>query len=682
MSGRLVLVVLAGVLPAVAQALDGSPPWRIWADPLALAIDRDDHAVVLRSSFSPEPCVYDAAGRVLPGHLDCRYDHLYRPLARHRYLRQQGSELVLAEEAGAGALVRVWMTTGDGFSGDFPADLRLRIRLDGNPIPYVDLPVRQWFDGSAWPFLPPLVGDRHSGAGAGFAYLPIAFRSGMEVTLAGPAASIDQARIWYQFTVVRAGRTAAAVASGLPADLEDWRRFMATEPGRYPWPQAPEWTSTRVTLPVGAEADLGKRSGSGALLALRLRPDPPGAWQDLRLAVTVDGEQRIDLPLTRVFGSDTQQPGPVRSLLIGEDDHGFGYLYLPQPFHEHVSLRLANPGPLAVAVDAELAWSAAPAPEGALPLSALALGQCLAGGRHDPDAALLRRQGRGRWVALLVDQRNQAEDDANYLEGDERLYLDGSPHPVWHGTGVEDFFNGGFYFDRGGYGHRHALALSGAPWHRLVAGVPVRSRMYRLNLLDAVPFQAGLDLRAERGAYGDQAMCVDGVAWAYHAPGVGRAAVARLDLADPASVAAADYQAPAGATCAPLDAAFADEPPTRHVGRVCTFTGGASRFRFALGQPGQSFWLRRRFDGMNGGQAATVLLDEQPVARIPFAMANPHRRWQEVEVPLDLPPRPAGATLDLRVVPDDPHAPFSEARYVLLARAGDALFDADFEPGG
>lgn len=682
MAGRLVPALLAGLLPAVAQAQGAPPSWRIWSDPLALAMHRDDHAVVLRSSFSPEPCGYDAAGQVVPGRLDCRYDHLYRPLARHRYLREEGQELVLAEEAGAGALVRAWMTTGDGFSSDFPAELRLRLRLDGNPIPYVDLPVRQWFDGSTWPFLPSLVGDRHSGAGAGFAYVPIAFRSGLRVSLAGPAASIDQARIWYQFTIVRAATAAVGAASGLPADLEDWHRFMATGPGRYPWPQAPDWTPVRVALPAGDEVDLAGRSGSGVLLGLRVRPDPPGAWQDLRLVATVDGEPRIDLPLTRVFGIDALRPGPTRGLLIGQDDEGFGYLYLPQPFRDHARLRLANTGPTEVAVDAELAWSAGPAPEGALILSALAVGQCLTTGRQGPDAALLRVEGRGRWVALLVDQRNQAEDDANYLEGDERLYLDGSAHPAWHGTGVEDFFNGGFYFDRGGYGHRHALALSGAPWHGLAAGVPVRSRMYRLNLLDAVPFQAGLDLRMERGAYGDQAMCVDGVAWAYHAPGVGRAAVASLDLADPGSVAAAAYQAPAGASCASLDAMFADEPPTRHAGRTCTFTGGASRFRFAPGQPGEAFWLRRRFDGSHGGQAATVLLDGQPVARFPYAMANPHRRWQEVEVPLDLPPRPANAELDLRVVPDDPHAPFSESRYVLLARAGDALFGADFEAGG
>src|SRR5690606_22240448 len=100
-----------------------------------------------------------------------------------------------------------------------------------------------------------------------------------------------------------------------------------------------------------------------------------------------------------------------------------------------------------------------------------------------------------------------------------------------------------------------------------------------------------------------------------------------LDLAVPASVAAANYQPPASALCGPLQAAYADEPPTHLAGRVCRFSGDASTFRLRIERPAQRLWLRRRFDGQDGGQAAQVLVDDVEVARFPYAQRNPHRRW-------------------------------------------------------
>lgn len=666
-------------LLTAAAAADQAPPWHVWTDPLALATYRDDHTVVVRSSSSPDACRYDAAGQVVSGALGCRYDHLYRPLGRHRYLRDEGGELVLLDERGAGALVRMWLTTGDGYSAEFPANLRLRLRLDGDPIPYVDLPVRQWFDGSQWPFLPPLVGDRASAAGASYGYVPIAFRERIQLALAGPAASIDAGRIWYQFTIQRQALDPAGTASGVVPDIDAWRAFVAAPAGSYPWPTQPQWQAASVAVPAGGTIDLADTVGAGALLGLRLRPAMSAQWPQLRLTAVVDGDPRIDLPLAQLFGLDLEAPGPVRGLVLGQGPDGFGYLYLPQPYSHRFRLRLANTGSTAVALDAALAWTGPGVANGALRLGAVASQRCIDGGRDQPDLPLLALSGRGRWLGLVAVQGNLALDDPNYLEGDERLYLDGSAHPAWYGTGTEDFYNGGFYFDRAGYGFAHALALAGAPWHRMLGAAPVRSRMYRMLLADAAPFHSQLDLRLERGAYGDQPMCSDTVAWYYGEPARGLAPVASVDLADPASVAAAGYQPPVGAECAPLTGAYADEPATVRTGRVCRYSGGGAGFGFALRQPGDGFWLRRRFDGQGGGQAATLWVDGAVAARLPYAMANAQRRWQEVEVPLALGPRPAGAVLALRVVPDDPGAVFTDAHYVLLARATDALFADGFQ---
>ncbi len=38
---------------------------------------------------------------------------------------------------------------------------------------------------------------------------------------------------------------------------------------------------------------------------------------------------------------------------------------------------------------------------------------------------------------------------ADFLEGDERVFVDGQESPHIYGTGTEDFYEGGFYFRDG-----------------------------------------------------------------------------------------------------------------------------------------------------------------------------------------------------------------------------------------
>lgn len=672
-------LLFAILLLCVAAAAQAQPPWAIWSDPLVLSRYRDDNAVVQWSSFSPDPCTYGADGMVEPAALDCRYDHLFRPLGRHRQLRVEGGELVLVDERGAGALVRAWMTTGDGFSADFPATLRLRVRLDGNPVPFVDMAVNDWFAGGVPPFLAPLAGNRHGAAGAGFSYVPIVFKDGMQISLAGSDAAIDHARIWYQFNIHRVADDSAMGNSGVPVDWPALHAFVSTPPGQYPWPGSLAWTAGEHDVGAGQSVDLLDHQGADSVLALRLRVASPTHWQSVRLSMQFDGGEILEHALGSWFGFAAHAEPPPQSLLAGRDESGFAYLYWPLPFHGRARIRLSQTaGGDTAHIEHALALAGTPPPADAMRFGIAVHDRCRPAGRQHPDLELLDLAGRGRWAGLSSRQHNTLFDHSNYLEGDERIHVDGSAHPAWHGTGNEDFYNAGFYFDHGGYGHAFSLPLSGAPWHRMLAGSPIASGMYRLLLGDAIPFRSRLRVRLERGAYGDQAMCAQTTAWYYHEPLRAMATVAGLDLAVPASVAAANYQPPASALCGPLQAAYADEPPTHLAGRVCRFSGDASTFRLRIERPAQRLWLRRRFDGQDGGQAAQVLVDDVEVARFPYAQRNPHRRWQEVEIPLAMPPQAAGSSLRLRIVPLDTGV-FTEAAYTLRGDVGDALFADGFQ---
>ena len=85
-----------------------------------------------------------------------------------RYIRRDGNQGVIFEEPGAGAITRIWMTTGEGTSKDLDPSVTIRIYLDGKSVPIVELPLPDLFNGSTPPFLFPLVGNRPISSGGNF----------------------------------------------------------------------------------------------------------------------------------------------------------------------------------------------------------------------------------------------------------------------------------------------------------------------------------------------------------------------------------------------------------------------------------------------------------------------------------------------------------------------------------
>src|SRR5207245_4963724 len=69
--------------------------------------------------------------------------------------------------------------------------------------------------------------------------------------------------------------------------------------------------------------------------------------------------------------------------------------------------------------------------------------------RPGQDLAVLSTAGSGKLVGITASYTGDAA--RSYLEGDERIYVDGSRSPAFYGTGTEDFYNGGYYLNHGPY---------------------------------------------------------------------------------------------------------------------------------------------------------------------------------------------------------------------------------------
>ncbi|MEM4271422.1 MAG: DUF2961 domain-containing protein, partial [Candidatus Pacearchaeota archaeon] len=68
-------------------------------------------------------------------------------------------------------------------------------------------------------------------------------------------------------------------------------------------------------------------------------------------------------------------------------------------------------------------------------------------------------KGKGHLIGSNFGMAEPPSTDFGFLEGDERIYVDGQTKPSLAGTGTEDYFNGGYYFDQQAF----YLPLHGAP---------------------------------------------------------------------------------------------------------------------------------------------------------------------------------------------------------------------------
>ncbi len=474
--------------PSMAAGL----PWEIWDDLHRLPELHPGGQVLMRSSYCPTGCRFDRHSE-----------------GDWRYVSVDGDEGVIFEEAGAGAITRIWMTMGRGVSVPLNPAVRLRVYVDGAKQPVMDLPLPQLFDGSSPPFLPPLVGQRLDSSGGNYSYVPIPYRDGCRVSLVGA----HKERIWFQLGFHRLASPAGVVSFTGQEDLSAWTRLLSIQ-GTSPWPDAKPWESGSVAVAPGKPAVLARRDRPGTVTSLRLRVAAQH-FSALELLLDFDGERRVRMPLADFFAIGRVGSLPTRSLFVGLGPRDGLYSFFPMPFFEsaEVALRhLGADGVPAVTVDYEVAGTASPpSPSSGLFGAALSVSKATEIGVDFP---FLELDGQGKWVGLFAELGGVGTKSRDYLEGDERIFIDASLRPSVHGTGVEDLFNGGFFFDQGPL----SLALHGSPYVHLLDDCESTTAAYRLMPTDGITFRDGIAAGLEGGPTGDISMRARIVRYYYQRP--------------------------------------------------------------------------------------------------------------------------------------------------------------------
>lgn len=373
------------------------------------------------------------------------------------------------------------------------------------------------------------------------------------------------------------------------------------------------------------------------------------------------------MPLADFFASaGADDELAYRTVLLGTDAEGFLYSFFPMPFRSRwrldlVSLAVAGAIPVEVRLERS---GAKPAADAGLFTALLRDTDPTPIGR---DHRLATIESAGKWVGLTARLSSVNTPSREVLEGDERVFLDRSNTPAHYGTGVEDFFNGGFYFDQGPY----RQPLSGVAFH--VPGVwpdgEDTTAMLRLLVSDAVPFQSRLRAGLEIGPTGNLASRARTVVYAYVAGDEKLTSRDRFVVGDAGSRMRHDDLAPADRTCQTVTSGFDAEPYAPRTLEVCG-TALGSRFVLRRASPAGALRLRRRVDAEVAGQVADVWVNGVLAGTFPYVPRNPVRRFLETD--LDLPPAVAQGTRELRLeIRPRPPARLAEISYELLADGAD-----------
>ena len=404
---------------------------------------------------------------------------------------------VLAKMEGPGCIQRIWFTHSEYRK---PGLLNLKkehikVYLDGEEKPALDVPLEDLFSGKLPQFPQPLVGE---GQGGYYCYVPIPYRDGCKLLVEGTGVR------FYQITYREF--PSAEGSSSFRMEMSPGEQDALANAKRV-WSNLGDLAALGLAGAEETKVDLRLSSGS---LGVELPKGPrmvravrlTGTAEELKgmvgakLRLTWDSADApsAELPVEYFFGQALEAP-PYRSLLVGSTDEGW-YNLMPMPYRKGGSLTVNTNGPAAgilrvttVPLDRwqdDLGYFHALYRE-ELPTEP---------GRHH---LFLRRSGQGHYAGTYLVTRGKTERKLPlWLEGDDRFTMDG--RLAIHGTGSEDYFNCGWYAVKGRLNGPGGFPLHGFPVYRLTDENENQAVAYRWHVTDPVAYEQSIVAEMEHGA--------------------------------------------------------------------------------------------------------------------------------------------------------------------------------------
>jgi hypothetical protein len=249
-----------------------------------------------------------------------------------------------------------------------------------------------------------------------------------------------------------------------------------------------------VPIPVGGTARLADIEGPGVIVQFWVTIGAKDQFFLRRILLRMywDGEENpsVEAPIGDFFGTGFQYKHFVTPL-IGMSSGGY-YSYFPMPFQKSARIEVVNQtGEVVNSFYYHIDYHKLSSPLESDVAYFHAQWRRDIRTTEKSNYLVLDAVGEGHFAGVTMSMQGY-DGGLQYLEGDEMVYVDGESQPSLYGTGTEDYFTSGWYFNRGEFA---------APYHGLILKDDSLGRIaaYRFHVQDAIPFKKSIRFTIEHG---------------------------------------------------------------------------------------------------------------------------------------------------------------------------------------
>jgi hypothetical protein len=407
---------------------------------------------------------------------------------KYSAIRKEPEGLVMADLVGPGVVNRIWTPTPEADTVQFYFDGEKTARIS---VPFIDL-----FTGKQFPFVAPLCGNQLGGF---YCYLPIPYQKSLKIIYTGKNLRFHQT----QYRSLGKNESMGSFSPDLLNRNKDILENITSAWAKQTTPlllygNKLQSKKIQVVLKKGVPTTIFKMNKGGRIAGIEIAAgsDLLQAYQKVLLTARWDDEERdaLHLPLHQFFGFAFGKPA-MQSMILGADKNKL-YSYLPMPVDKSADIQLTyektqagDPGELLVSGTIYFTEDKRDATnEGKLYAQAR---------RHYniPQAVphtIADLKGRGHYIGTILQTQGLEDGSTYYFEGDDRAFIDGTLK--LHGTGSEDYFNGGWYAVTDKWDRGMSLPIHGALAYDLMTS---RTGGYRFYLTDKLNFNDSFRLTIE-----------------------------------------------------------------------------------------------------------------------------------------------------------------------------------------
>ena len=405
-------------------------------------------------------------------------------LGTYSFIRKEGDKLILADLKGPGVINRIWTPT--------PTSDTIQFYFDGEKTPRISIPFIDLFSGKVFPFLNPVCGNE---VGGYYCYLPIAYSKSCKIAFTGKMIQFHQiqSRPYPKGTKVKS--FSMEWNDSEKQALENARDFWNMETGALDILKKSgakiEMETKQFVLSPGEILPFFTKETGGRIVGIELECGNAleGANRDIILQAKWDSDSdfAINSPAADFFGYAYGKRA-MRSIIAGNSASGINYCYLPMPYEKKAELKMVyekRNGAVQPKVEMTVKVYYESTPQVAAKEGRLYTIWRREIRPEDYKPYLFADiKDKGHYVGTIHLAQGLKEDMTIFFEGDDSTYVDGKTRI--HGTGSEDYYNGGWYAMLDRWDRGVSLPIHGSLDYTLPMG---RTGAYRFYLADKLTFE-------------------------------------------------------------------------------------------------------------------------------------------------------------------------------------------------